>query len=105
MGKKLNEQEIAICKATGVTPEDYMRAESTTMEYDALPLERKKMLVEKIAKTMKITPEEASKRMDQFAKETEAGQSLTIEEIEICRRLGVLPLEYLLQRQEDAERN
>jgi hypothetical protein len=51
---------------------------------------------------MGISPDEAKARIDQAEKEAGAGKPLTIAEIEICQKLGLLPIEYLLQRKEDA---
>lgn len=103
MNKELSVDEIRVCEVMGVNPHEYIESrEQERARVESLNQEGGSDHENKIAKTMGLTPAGAKDVAAQVAKESAARAPLTEEEIEVCRKLGVLPLEYYQQRLADA---
>jgi len=99
----LSEQELAICRQMGVSPEDYQATREEELQVAACQelsgpaLEETKV---KIRRAMGLTKEEVEKLEAEEKKRLAATAPLTDDEIEVCRLLGVAPGEYFEARGE-----
>ncbi len=101
----ITEQELKICNLMGVNPNDYIATKEENLylnsslpdSVDHWQKAKIKEAEQAVMKLMGITPEELNKLQAQSA-----ACSLTAEEIEICRQLGVIPVDYLAGKMKDA---
>jgi hypothetical protein len=100
----LSEQELAICRQMGVSPEDYQATKRTEQQTaicqesgQALEGEKKKIM-----QMMGISPAEAEKIEAEHKRKIAASAPLTKEEVEVCRLLNVEPSEYWATRCDEA---